>query len=359
MDENNNFEAKFEKFPGSEPEKKGEGQEFNMDDAPEFRGDELLGGTGELDEDDPELVTEGEKSEYERVTSGTEAWCGTGRYAQGENGERIDVLERIFRGGGIATKGDDEPGKMLSPFKMSREEALGEAEGESEGGSSGNYNTGSNIAGDYPIMLGVKNMEGDQPLANLPWDEVKAEGGVSLDNFTHIEVPKEYVKETRALLEKYGVALPVVAMGVGTAVMLDKIEKVAAEEGEEEAEKLAEEGEPEGEYDGPAPEEMEDAEKIKELKQRLVNEAKDYYEIEEEGAEMPGLMQKYLGDATGVVKGVKDDSKQRELDAEGYVESLMMALGQEKLEAITKEIQQDVSAGNGMSGEGTGEAEQE
>lgn len=234
MDENNDSEIKFEQMPGAGAEKeaaeRAEKWQESMADAPEFGGEEILGGTGELTGDNAKLVTAAEKDEYRRVTAGAENWLGTGRYAQGKNGERIDVLERIFRGGGNGADGDEtEPGTLKSTFVTNREEAMTEADGEN-GGADGSFNTGSSIAGDYPILLGAKNAEGGQPLANLPWEQVRAEGGVNLDNFTHIEVPKEHIRETRALLEKYGVALPVVAIGVGTAVAIEQARK-AEEEG--------------------------------------------------------------------------------------------------------------------------------
>lgn len=293
-----------------------------------------------------ELATTAEKDEYRRVTAGADNWLGTGRYAQGRNGERIDILERIFKGGGNETDGDEtRPGMLKSQFVANREQAMAEAENkvEAENNSAdGVFNTGSNIADDYPILLGTKNTEGGQPLANLPWEQVRAEGGVNLDNFTHIEVPKERIRETRALLEKYGVALPVVAIGVGTAVALERVkaaEETGAENGEYEDQLVEPSGEEIGEILAQNPED----EKVREVRQKLVAEAEDFYQQDE--VTLLPLMEKYLGAYKEVIQGEKTEAKQSGSSATDYVEKLLTGIGKTELEMVTERIRSDVKTG--------------
>jgi hypothetical protein len=79
------------------------------------------------------------------------------------------------------------------------------------------FNKGSDIVGNYPILIGVKNKI-IQPLPGariFNLHEARNGSSVGFKEMTHIEVPKEKVEETLALLKEAHIDTPVLPIEEG------------------------------------------------------------------------------------------------------------------------------------------------
>lgn len=78
-------------------------------------------------------------------------------------------------------------------------------------GTLGIFAYGSDIEGNYPIIFGIKN--GVAELADTSQSvavhEARALNPITFDNMTHIEVPRDNIKETAELLAESGIEIPV------------------------------------------------------------------------------------------------------------------------------------------------------
>ncbi len=75
----------------------------------------------------------------------------------------------------------------------------------------------SDIAGNYPILIGIviesENLIDTIPLTNKV--EKRSLKLIKLSQFTHIEVPLQKIAETKKILEKRGISLPIVPLEFG------------------------------------------------------------------------------------------------------------------------------------------------
>lgn len=211
------------------------------------------------------------------------------------------------------------------------------------------FRQGSDIPGDYPILLGIGEVPGAEPLAAMPWHEARVEGGVGLEDITHLEVPSERIGETREVLAELGVDLPVVAIETGEEVWGENPEEMSdeermaierAREWKEEQEEAARLGEQEREREAKIQAE------VRKVKERLVEEVMEYYTEELGESELPGLVGEYLGDERELVTRVRGEAKEMGLGARDFVEELMGKLGEEKLAEITGRIYEQVENAN-------------
>lgn len=78
---------------------------------------------------------------------------------------------------------------------------------------------GSDISGNYPILIGVKNIDSqiklDKPMSQY---EVRANKLINIANISHVEVPYDKQDEVRKLLHKHDVKLPVTSIELGEYV---------------------------------------------------------------------------------------------------------------------------------------------
>ncbi len=78
---------------------------------------------------------------------------------------------------------------------------------------------GSDISGNYPILIGVKNIDSqiklDKPMSQY---EVRASKLINIANISHVEVPYDKQDEVRKLLHKHDVKLPVTSIELGEYV---------------------------------------------------------------------------------------------------------------------------------------------
>ena len=75
---------------------------------------------------------------------------------------------------------------------------------------------GSDIEGDYPILIGIKPLDNTTTPSALATHETRIEGGVNLNDFTFLEVPRDKIAETKSILEQYNLGdLPVFALETG------------------------------------------------------------------------------------------------------------------------------------------------
>jgi hypothetical protein len=78
---------------------------------------------------------------------------------------------------------------------------------------------GSDIPGNYPILIGIKGRVDTETLPGaIAKTEVRFTHLVSMDDFTHLEVPKEKVSETEALLAQAKLTTPVFPIELGEYV---------------------------------------------------------------------------------------------------------------------------------------------
>jgi hypothetical protein len=69
---------------------------------------------------------------------------------------------------------------------------------------------GSDITGNYGILLGIRGLRDDVTSLPLPRSvEVRTNNRILAEDFTHVEVPLEHVAETRALLDTLNLSLEV------------------------------------------------------------------------------------------------------------------------------------------------------
>lgn len=78
---------------------------------------------------------------------------------------------------------------------------------------------GSDISGNYPILIGVKNIDSqiklDKPMRQY---EVRADKLINIANISHVEVPYDKQDEVRKLLHEHDVKLPVTSIELGEYV---------------------------------------------------------------------------------------------------------------------------------------------
>ncbi len=80
------------------------------------------------------------------------------------------------------------------------------------------FEEGSDIAGNYPILIGLKEGYFDtvETSSSVARKERRTRDHIPLEAFTHIEVPQAYVAETRAILEEKGIIeVPVIPLEAG------------------------------------------------------------------------------------------------------------------------------------------------
>ena len=231
---------------------------------------------------------------------------------------------------------------------------------------------GSDIAGDYPILLGVKEVKGVMRPKTFAMHEVRVEGGVGLDKITHIEVPRGKIGKTRAVLDELGVEIPVVAIETGEA-MEENDDRVDADDTVDRADaelmakaKEWKAGNEAHERKTRNTEEEHRAEvyrEVRAMKEELISEAKEFYRGEVpdgrvgekmsgtlDGAssgelgekELPDLINRYFGDFKEKVLKIRESSLEQGLTAEDFVEALAAAIGKEKLDKIGEKMRDEI-----------------
>lgn len=79
------------------------------------------------------------------------------------------------------------------------------------------FDKGSDIAGNYPILIGVKR----GAIIPLPGSaifklhEIRSGSPIGLDGITHIEVPRNHIEETKMILKEVNLAVPVIPIEEG------------------------------------------------------------------------------------------------------------------------------------------------
>lgn len=74
----------------------------------------------------------------------------------------------------------------------------------------------SDIAGNYPILIGVdEDISILDPTIGVGKLETRADGSISLDHITHIEVPLTNLEETKRLLESKSISIKVIPLEFG------------------------------------------------------------------------------------------------------------------------------------------------
>lgn len=78
---------------------------------------------------------------------------------------------------------------------------------------------GSDILGNYPILIGVKELASQVKLEKpMRYYEVRADRRIAITNISHIEVPYDKQEEVRAVLLAHKIALPVTSIELGECV---------------------------------------------------------------------------------------------------------------------------------------------
>lgn len=82
---------------------------------------------------------------------------------------------------------------------------------------------GSDISGNYPILIGVKSLDSqlklEKPMSHY---EVRADKRIGVANISHIEVPRDKQDEMRELLLSYGIDIPVTSIELGECASAQK-----------------------------------------------------------------------------------------------------------------------------------------
>ena len=82
---------------------------------------------------------------------------------------------------------------------------------------------GSDISGNYPILIGVKSLDSqlklEKPMSHY---EVHADKRIGVANISHIEVPRDKQDEMRELLLSCGIDIPVTSIELGECVSIQK-----------------------------------------------------------------------------------------------------------------------------------------
>lgn len=75
---------------------------------------------------------------------------------------------------------------------------------------------GSDIPGNYPVLLGVSQISSQTVIAPyLAKHEVRTNEVIPMSAINHIEVPDEHIKETRKLLRNHRLLTPVISLEAG------------------------------------------------------------------------------------------------------------------------------------------------
>lgn len=222
------------------------------------------------DKFDPETAERNKAQvEYQRAAKDTEYWHGTGRYQYGNDGQVIDILQSVFKNGGLIPQHEDnynpeQAGQLSTSLGLNRDvslkyadannknptaiernltwqaffqhwedtkEAIAErtkAKGRAEGKTDEEamaerwqqiqkqrpyashyrknaghepvketFMAGSDIEGNYSMLFGVRHLDTAKSPEGLANHEVRVEGGVPLNQITHIEVPRDKINETQ------------------------------------------------------------------------------------------------------------------------------------------------------------------
>jgi len=82
---------------------------------------------------------------------------------------------------------------------------------------------GSDILGNYPILIGVKELASQVELEKpMRYYEVRADRRIAITNISHIEVPYDKQEEVRAVLLAHNIALPVTSIELGECASAKK-----------------------------------------------------------------------------------------------------------------------------------------
>ena len=82
---------------------------------------------------------------------------------------------------------------------------------------------GSDISGNYPILIGVKGLDSQLKLEKpMRYYEVRADKRIDIANISHIEVPRDKQDEMRELLLSCGIYIPVTSIELGECVSMQK-----------------------------------------------------------------------------------------------------------------------------------------
>lgn len=82
---------------------------------------------------------------------------------------------------------------------------------------------GSDIPGNYPILIGVKHLASQVELEKpMRYYEARADRRIAITNISHIEVPYDKQEEVRAVLLAHKIALPVTSIELGECVSAQK-----------------------------------------------------------------------------------------------------------------------------------------
>ena len=82
---------------------------------------------------------------------------------------------------------------------------------------------GSDILGNYPILIGVKELASKVKLEKpMRYYEVRADRRIAITNISHIEVPYDKQEEVRAVFLAHKIALPVTSIELGECVSAKK-----------------------------------------------------------------------------------------------------------------------------------------
>ena len=78
------------------------------------------------------------------------------------------------------------------------------------------FGLGSDIADNYPILIGVRRVEQQVNLSPVfKAYEVRTPVGIAIQDITHVEVPQDKVTSTKAFIESYGLVIPVLPIELG------------------------------------------------------------------------------------------------------------------------------------------------
>jgi hypothetical protein len=202
-------------------------------------------------------------------------WHGTGRYKYDENGAVVDILRGLVAEGGLVPHDDDWDWKLgkIQSVSFARSRMYGRLyasmfvpHGERIKGEYGSrwlwfqyffdtarivafiehrsfygllrdyprklalwtrkittqqretmrsvFLKGTDIEGNYPILIGIKR-HAIKPVSGarvFNLHETRSETAVAFTDMTHIEVPRERIAESRALLDAAGIRTPLVAI---------------------------------------------------------------------------------------------------------------------------------------------------
>lgn len=76
---------------------------------------------------------------------------------------------------------------------------------------------GTDLPNNYPILIGIRK-GAVHPIRGshfIDLHEDRSEQPINIADFTHVEVPTEYVEETKHLFEEAGYELPIVPLKAG------------------------------------------------------------------------------------------------------------------------------------------------